>query len=334
MAWLQAVGIKLIHFLGIYTSRKITDPCQPADYNDDSEILFVPDGTSPLIGGWVERVIGPCNQFQQLKLARKTILINAPRYWDADPRWQISSKQRLIQEARSIHQARHHHVIQLIHIYFDNQHRNTDEIRFAIIMDRADSDLRYYLQYGKCPEKRWFGCLSRVVRYIHSLDIRHQDIKPENILIKGGRVLLADFGLSQNGIRKKKPSHFLWIREYCAPEVDNGDACGLPADIFSLGAVFLEMLIARDCPDLFEDLENILKFPSDGTLSYAKNIVIVHLWIEENLRPLGWQDNDGIRSKCREMLRSDHCQRPSAKDLDIFWLLLSASDECKACKCA
>ncbi|KAJ5981570.1 kinase-like domain-containing protein [Penicillium canescens] len=201
-------------------------------------------------------------------------------------------------------------------------------------MDRADSDLRYYLQYGKCPEKRWFGCLSSVVRYIHSLDIRHQDIKPENILIKEGRILLADFGLSRNGIGKKKQSHFQWIREYCAPEVENGASCGLPADIFSLGAVFLEMLVARDCPGRFEDLENILKFPSDGTLSYAKNIDTVHLWIEENLRPLGWQDNDEIRSKCREMLRSDPCQRPSAKDLIRSWLLLSASDECKACKCA
>lgn len=45
-----------------------------------------------------------------------------------------------------------------------------------------------------------------------------------------------------------------------------------PADVFSLEAVFLEMLVARDCPGLFKDLENILKSPFDGTLSYAKNI--------------------------------------------------------------
>lgn len=43
----------------------------------------------------------------------------------------------------------------------------------------------------------FFGCIATALAYLHCNDsVRHKDIKPENILVKGTRVLLTDFGIS------------------------------------------------------------------------------------------------------------------------------------------
>ena len=319
--------------MGICSSQPISDPFQASEYLEDKKIPFGPEGNSQVIGGCVERVKGLRGQYKGLQAVRKTIFRTAQRYEVADTAWQETTREKLIQEARAIHRARHHHVIHLIHMYFDNQYRNTHEIRFAIIMERADGNLRYYLQPGKQLHERWFGCLIGVVCHLHKLDIRHQNIKPENILIKRGNILLSDFGLAQHGVGEKVRSNFpTWTRDYCAPEVGNGYTYELSADVFSLGAVFLEMLIAWQRCRRAGDLENLLKCPSDGIFSYARNIDRIHLWIKKEFHLLGWQDV--IRLKCGEMLRSDQCKRPSAVDLFTFWLSLSTLHDSIACDCA
>ena len=84
------------------------------------------------------------------------------------------------------------------------------------------------------------------------------------MLIKGEKILLADFGISQMGLGKTIPTTYEYrnasrLREYCAPEVDKGSTRGRSVDIFSLGAVFLEMLIAENYSNRFEELNKILK---------------------------------------------------------------------------
>lgn len=302
---------------------------EAAEYDFDCQIPFVRDGNSQLLGS-IELVIRPCDKLN--KLVRKTILKRAPLGERAE-NWREHEKVRLVQEALTIRQARHHHVVQLIEVYFDNQYQRTDEIRFAIIMDRADSNLRHYLQPKTCPDKRWFGCLLRAVCYLHTSHILHGAIKPENILVQGGQVLLTDFGLSQISLGEMVKGRNQWspVYEYCAPELrDKG--ISKEADVFSLGAVFLEMLIVSDYSDEFESLKSILKgpCPSDGILSYANNIHKVHSWIEKELDALGWQDAK-IRSKCKEMIQPDPIKRSSIENLDIF--LSSLPAEFRDCTC-
>lgn len=45
----------------------------------------------------------------------------------------------------------------------------------------------------------YFVCLAQALNYIHSSDVRHKDIKPENILIdSSGSVIITDFGISRS----------------------------------------------------------------------------------------------------------------------------------------
>ena len=302
------------------------EPYLPRIYREDHQIPFAPDGNSPMISGSVERVRGVSDEFKNFVCVRKTLNISDDS---------AHNRQRLVQEAKILHVAHHHHVVRLVHTYF--YEADGDETIFAVVMDRADGSLDKYLRRGKTPLEQWFGCLIDVVRHIHGLGIRHRDIKPTNILIKGGVVLLADFGISQMGLGKTMPTTFPTrspsrTREYCAPEVDRGSTRGRSADIFSLGAVFLEIFIALYYPDQMQSLDRVLRPVPQSPSSYAQHINEVHEWVPQSLRPHGWQRD--LLETCLNMLQPSRDGRPSAEDINQMSSSMSNPNANMVCNCA
>jgi serine/threonine protein kinase len=97
---------------------------------------------------------------------------------------------------------------------------------------------------------RWTLCLANGLAYIHSQNIRHEDIKPDNNIISGSAILLTDFS-SSRGFETGETSTEATCsasKIYAAPELLNADGSwsygrhGLGTDVFSLGLVFLEMI--------------------------------------------------------------------------------------------
>ncbi|KAL0264751.1 hypothetical protein SLS55_000702 [Diplodia seriata] len=108
----------------------------------------------------------------------------------------------------------------------------------------------------------WINDLTQGLAYINSMDMMHQAIRPNKILLDGPRILFSAFGISTDGLsisprgspRSYPPlpnnnsmrplSEAAYI--YAAPEVaarhGQGHRYRTSADIFSLGCVFLEML--------------------------------------------------------------------------------------------
>jgi serine/threonine protein kinase len=98
-----------------------------------------------------------------------------------------------------------------------------------------------------------FGCLLDAVCYLHEdLNIRHRDLKPKNILIHKGRVVICDMGSAydyepadrkESTEDRRPPGTY----RYKAPEVLRSARSDKPGkhnnktDIFSLGCIFLEM---------------------------------------------------------------------------------------------
>lgn len=308
-------------------------------YTRDEDIPFIGDGSETGIGdGVVTRVVKrPWSSFPNLLYARKSLLVNAQ-----DTQAREAAKRKILREARIMDHARHGHVVNLIMSYFLECGQET---RFAMIMERADGNLSGYLngtmsRNRLCHFSRWFGCLIGVVAYIHSLGIRHRDIKPTNILIKNKQILLADFGISKMGLGKTMPTTVPVIgtgrgrtARYCAPEVEDGGTRGRSADIFSLGAVFLEMLIAHSYETKGPYLQDILQ--SQGQSSYAKNIDLVHQFmddIEQECGPHQWFLK--VLCHCRHMLQIERDQRPLAEELSLAWSSLLPSDQpLKPCNC-
>ncbi|PKD42466.1 serine/threonine-protein kinase [Rhodohalobacter barkolensis] len=88
--------------------------------------------------------------------------------------------------------------------------------------------------------------ISAGLQYLHSKDILHQDIKPDNILIDGnGSYLLTDFGISgrlRSTLRKHTGSSKSMTIAYAPPERFTANPENMEAsDIFSLGVLVYEL---------------------------------------------------------------------------------------------
>lgn len=101
---------------------------------------------------------------------------------------------------------------------------------------------------------RWFSCLASALAYIHAHGIRHQDIKPSNIVHLKDHIFFTDFSSSSRfdpGSTTSTENPTRASARYSAPEIldrwdENNDPKrhGTGSDIFALGCVFMEMLAA------------------------------------------------------------------------------------------
>jgi len=106
---------------------------------------------------------------------------------------------------------------------------------------------------GKLSPKRAAALISQVcdaLEFAHEHGIVHRDIKPSNIMVdKRGQVKVADFGLAKTlhaddaeSAHMTMTGAVMGTRAYMAPEQALGKRVDHRADIYSLGAMFYEML--------------------------------------------------------------------------------------------
>ena len=69
-------------------------------------------------------------------------------------------------------------------------------------MELCDGNLKDYIHRNKGlsegEAKKWFSQLADALKAMRSVGLAHRDLKSENLLIKGGCLKLADFGLAKD----------------------------------------------------------------------------------------------------------------------------------------
>jgi serine/threonine-protein kinase len=92
-----------------------------------------------------------------------------------------------------------------------------------------------------------FATVCGAVQAAHALRIIHRDLKPSNVLVsEDGTVKLLDFGiaglLEPDAVGLPSSSEIAFTPAYASPEQRRGEPVTPATDIYSLGAVLLEML--------------------------------------------------------------------------------------------
>ncbi|UKZ96464.1 uncharacterized protein TrAFT101_011253 [Trichoderma asperellum] len=262
-------------------------------------------------------------------------------YLEPEPGEAIDERTKTLcrREAMALWHGRHQHVIKVFMAFTieDDEKGDGEAPYFGIIMELAkQGNISKYLAcqrpVGEMKKiSQWFECLANATAYIHSIGIKHRDIKPSNILLRqDGTVLLADFGISNMGLGKilsttTPEGPRANTPKYAAPEVGEGGTRGRQADIFSLGAVFLEMLVAHSFPHRRPHLSEIIKSRKTGARTghhpgqaYAPSLRRVHDWINELRGSLECSEEHWHRMilrLCLKMTSEIREERPSAEEV-------------------
>jgi serine/threonine protein kinase len=122
---------------------------------------------------------------------------------------------------RTVRSLPHLHVVQLM-CYYTKPECNEGPF---ILSPLAECNLKEYLSGTptldrKLSVAKWFGCLIAGLHNIHLRDMKHKDIKLDNILIHGSNIIITDLGISNKFLDSSlstgdSPGSFA----YMAPEV-------------------------------------------------------------------------------------------------------------------
>ena len=91
--------------------------------------------------------------------------------------------------------------------------------------------------------------IAKALDVIHSHDIVHRDLKPQNIMFRdNGRPVIVDFGLAKDlasDTSLTRHGEVMATPRYMSPEQCMGRAADARSDLYSLGAIFYEMLTGQ-----------------------------------------------------------------------------------------
>ena len=149
---------------------------------------------------------------------------------------------RFEREVRILQVLHHPNIVALEDVVFD------EKLIFLIMEYCQKGELfQFIIDNSRINEKlarRMFLQIVNAISYIHSREIAHRDMKPENVLLdKNLNVKIADFGLCHpdaGSLMLKTPCGSPF---YAPPEVINNDQYdGKASDIWSIGVVLFTMI--------------------------------------------------------------------------------------------
>ena len=216
----------------------------------------------------------------------------------------------------------HEHLIKVRGTYTDRKYM------VMLLQPVADENLKQYMSREpllsieeQARFRTYFGCLAHTIRFLHdpSIEVLHKDIKPENVLLKSGHLILTDFGTafdwSKTG-QSMTQSNAKDVRtpRYQSPEAALGEF-HRSSDIWSLGVVFFEMVTFLRGKTLAE-MDAFLQNHGQGVTSIHNNIEGAMNWFEQlqaydsgspiDNEPLTW---------IKPMLNRVQSNRPTAVEL-------------------
>ncbi|KAI8615376.1 kinase-like domain-containing protein [Chytriomyces sp. MP71] len=152
-----------------------------------------------------------------------------------------------LREVKSLAKLKHPHIVKLKEVFRDPR---TDELNF--VFEYMDGNLYQKMRdregrpFGDTDVKKYTFQVLVGLEYMHKHGFFHRDMKPENLLMTGDIVKIADFGLARE-IRSLPPyTEYVSTRWYRAPEVLlRSTSYSSPIDLWAVGAIMAEIIMLQ-----------------------------------------------------------------------------------------
>lgn len=228
-----------------------------------------------------------------------------------------SPMRHLKNELAVLKNLKHPNLVELVGAYTDSTHCHL--IMHPVADQNLDSLMRSSREGTQGQPNhtvRWIQDLCSALMYLHSCGVKHLDIKPQNIVIKGDQILLADFGTAKSILSHEinVPEKVVVTPMYCAPEtIDHGQQ-DYSADIFSMGCVFSEMITVY----LQHSVQDFEEFRSEDHIkAFHLTIPKAKTWLQQLPVPEHLTQNvvQVIVQNVIKMLDKSPENRPKSTDL-------------------
>ncbi len=201
-------------------------------------------------------------------------------------------RKKFYEEAKAVFQMKHHNIVRVIDIFEEN---STAYYVMEFVDGKSLNDI--VKERGALPEAEAVGYIRQVadaLKYVHSLNRLHLDIKPGNIMVdRNGKAILIDFGASKHYDDEsgENTSTLMGVntKGYAPVEQSTRSFSSFsPAtDIYALGATLYKLLTRITPPDanLLIAEELTLQPLPQSVSSSTRNAVMAAMSLRRKKRP-------------------------------------------------
>jgi serine/threonine protein kinase len=198
----------------------------------------------------------------------------------------VSDATRILREVKLLRLLKHPDIVEIKHILLPESQEHFSDL--FVVFERMDTDLHQVIKVnrdlGDSHHCYFLYQLLRGLKYIHTSEVFHRDLKPKNILANADcNIKICDFGLARP-MFTDAPQTVFWTdyvatRWYRAPEL-----CGCffaryqpTVDVWSMGCIFAELLMGkalfpgRNVVDQLTLITDILGTPAPEVIEKVRN---------------------------------------------------------------